>query len=49
MNTYRIEIKTPNGWTKYGNTPISAQACAVKYQLEQKGFVVRLVKDGIVH
>lgn len=46
MNTYRIEVKTENGWMHYGKTPISAQAYSIKYQLEQKGYEVRIIYNG---
>lgn len=42
MRGYQIFIKTNNGWTYYGKTPISAQANVVRYQLEQKGYEVKV-------
>lgn len=48
MKSYRIEIKTTEGWAKYGCTLIYAQALAIQYQLEQKGYEVRLYKGGIL-
>lgn len=49
MNTFRIEILGNNGWMYYGKTPISAQVQSIKYQLEQKGMIVRIIKNGIVY
>ena len=46
MNTYQIFIKTNDGWALYGKTPLYSQANVVKYKLEQKGYEVRLRKNG---
>jgi hypothetical protein len=46
MNTYQIFIKTENGFTYYGKTPIYSQALTVKANLEAKNIQVRLRKNG---
>lgn len=47
MNTYQIFIVENGKYIYFGKTPISGQAYAIKYSLEQKGKEVRIRYNGV--